>query len=95
MWLKNVHEEELLVMSALLQPAIFMNVFKYSSKLIFIFIESCDKNVQLCIHMSILKKKKKQLKTTENIALRVLHRNKQCEKHFPAYPEKCSLTFSA
>lgn len=66
MWLKNVHEEELLVMSALLQPAIFMNVFKYSSKLIFIFIESCDKNVQLCIYMFNLKNKQTKKAIKDN-----------------------------
>lgn len=40
-------------------------------------------------------KQKKKLKTNENIGLCVQDRNKQCEKHLPAYPEKCPLTYAA
>lgn len=41
------------------------------------------------------KNRKKKLKTNENIGLCVQDRNKQCEKHLPAYPEKCPLTYAA
>lgn len=51
------------------------------------------------MYMFNLKKKKKnrkkKLKTNENIGLCVQDRNKQCEKHLSAYPEKCPLTYAA
>lgn len=39
---KHVREEQLLVMSMQLQLVIFMNVLKYTSKLMFVFTEGCD-----------------------------------------------------